>query len=540
MVTSVASLATPSGGCYQQSQGLRDAEPNDLAIGPGGEIFVSDRTRNVVLRVDAAADVTIYAGSVWEEGAADGSRLDARFWMPRGLAFDAAGNLYVADSQNSTIRRIDPDGMVTTLVGVAGQRDHVDGTGAAARLVRPAGFRRAGDRTLVISYSMPSTVRLLDLDTLALTTIAGAPFQAGTADGDGGNARFNVPIGVAVDMAGGLYVADSGNSMVRKLTLAGTVSTLAGQPRPVGNVDGSGPAARFGGAFPLAADAQGNVYVADSTNHVIRKVTPEGVATTLAGSPGQTGAEDGIGSAARFNRPIGLAVDAQGNVIVADSWNHRLRKITPAGVVSTVAGAAGRGYQNGTAAEAQFNTPAAVTFDAAGNLHVADEQNCVIRKVSPDGVVSTLAGVGPTRCTNMFGGPGVGSLFWPTLVLAIGIEDVLVVDPRGLSVYRARGDGSVAYVVGSQSGLVDGGTGARFGFIAGLALDNQGNILIADSGNNAIRLMSPDFTVRTLLSAPSPANTTLGDPPTLRLPAGIAALPGGAIAVSSEAAILVD
>jgi sugar lactone lactonase YvrE len=222
----------------------------------------------------------------------------------------------------------------------------------------------------------------------------------GGSDGTGSAAGFRFPGGMAIDHAGNLYVADELNNTLRKLVRDGTnwvVTTLAGLAGNAGNADGSGTAARFNDPAGVAVDLAGNLYVADQGNHTIRKVAPQGtnwVVATLAGLAGHWGSVDGTGSEARFNYPSGLAVDGSGNVYVADFGNCALRRITPAGAVATVAGLAGTsGAADGTAGAARFSLPLGVALDSAGNAYVSDSGNHTIRKVSPDGVVSTLAGV---------------------------------------------------------------------------------------------------------------------------------------------------
>jgi sugar lactone lactonase YvrE len=169
-----------------------------------------------------------------------------------------------------------------------------------------------------------------------ITTLAGVPI--GSADGTGSAARFNYPDGVASDSSGNLYVADTGNNTIRKITPAGVVTTLAGTPGIIGSADGTGSHAQFNGPWSVAVDGSGNVYVADTGNNTIRKITSAGVVTTLAGTAGVTGSADGTGGAASFSAPSGVAADSSGNVYVADTNNFTIRKITPAGVVSTLAG----------------------------------------------------------------------------------------------------------------------------------------------------------------------------------------------------------
>jgi hypothetical protein len=224
-----------------------------------------------------------------------------------------------------------------------------------------------------------------------VTKLAGTADLPGSMDGMGAVSRFNNPLGVAVDGAGNVFVADNGNDTIRKITPGGVVTTLAGTAGSSGSADGTGAAARFNKPFGVAVDGAGNVFVADYYNNTIRKITPSGVVTTLAGSAGLSGSADGTGAVARFN-PLGVAVDGAGNVFVADTSNNTIRKITPAGVVTTLAGTAGSsGSADGTGAAARFYGPMGVAVDGAGNVFVADNYD-TIRKITPAGVVTTLAG----------------------------------------------------------------------------------------------------------------------------------------------------
>nr|WP_298220767.1 NHL repeat-containing protein [Halothiobacillus sp.] len=222
-----------------------------------------------------------------------------------------------------------------------------------------------------------------------VSTFAGST-TAGSADGTGAAASFNSPAGVATDASGNVYVADSANNEIRKISPAGVVTTLAGSTT-AGSADGTGAAASFNSPEGVATDASGNVYVADAVNHEIRKISPAGVVTTLAGFTAP-GSADGTGAAARFHGPAGVATDASGNVYVADTGNHEIRKISPAGVVTTLAGSTTAGSADGTGAAASFNHPLGVATDASGNVYVGDSYNNEIRKISPAGVVTTLAG----------------------------------------------------------------------------------------------------------------------------------------------------
>jgi len=243
---------------------------------------------------------------------------------------------------------------------------------------------------------------------LNITTIAGLAGSAGSTDGTGNSARFDNPSGVAVDGAGNIYVADSSNSTIRKITPTGVVTTLAGDANSdTGATDGVGSTARFNGPMSVAADGTGNVYVADTINNTIRKITSAGVVSTLAGTPGVSGHVDGVGSSALFNQPQGVAVDQSGNVYVADTQNYTIRKIAVTGAVTTIAGTPGVfGYADGTGNAAVFSLTTGVAVDISGNVFVADQSNNVIRMVTPVGNVSTLAGTGDSGSLDGLGGAG--------------------------------------------------------------------------------------------------------------------------------------
>ncbi|MEK9885130.1 MAG: hypothetical protein VW442_10720 [Acidimicrobiaceae bacterium] len=220
-----------------------------------------------------------------------------------------------------------------------------------------------------------------------VSTFAGTTEAQGSTDGTGAFARFNFPEAVAVDENGNLYVADSNNHAIRKITPAGVVTTLAGTAGATGSTDGTGSDARFNGPLGIAVDENGNLYVTEYANHTIRKITPAGVVTTFAGTAGVSGSDDGTGSSARFRYPEGVAVGENGNVYVADSDNHTIRRITPAGVVTTFAGTAGSSGPaiEGIGPEARFNSPRGLAVDGLGNVYVADIRHHTIRKLTPLG-----------------------------------------------------------------------------------------------------------------------------------------------------------
>ena len=307
-------------------------EPFGVAVDAAGNLYLAN-FNHTISKITPAGVLTTVAGVAGGVGTADGTGSAARFNFPLGIAVDTAGNLYVADSTNHTIRKITPAGVVSTLAGLAGSSGSVDDAGSAARFFQPIGIAVTVAGTVYVSDASNKTIRQITSNGI-VTTLAGLPLSGGSVDGTGSTARFGRPVGIAVSAAtGNLYVGDQGNDTVRAITPGGMVSTLAGLAGNPGIADGSS-AARFNNPWGAAVDAAGNVYVADRLSHTIRKITPAGVVSTLAGLAGSFGSANGTGSAARFQNPRSLAVDAAGNIYVADPGNNAIRKITPAGVVT--------------------------------------------------------------------------------------------------------------------------------------------------------------------------------------------------------------
>lgn len=320
--------------------------------------------------------VTTLAGS-GGTGHTDGTGTAAAFAVPSGLDVDQSGNVYVADYANNRIRVITPAGAVTTFAG-SGNFAYADGTGTAASFKWPSDVALDSSGNLFVSDQFNHRIRKINPNGV-VTTFAGSG-ALGTADGTGTAAQFFFPQGIAVDSNDNVFVTD-GPSTIRKITPAGVVTTFAGSPNALGSTDGVGPAASFSQPLGLTLDASDNIYVADSASHMIRKITPAGTVTTLAGS-GAPGGTDDSGTAATFNHPYGIAFDGIDALYVAEGFGHVIRKVTLAGVVTTLAGSVA-GFADGIGEDAQFSFPSGLAYDVgAGALYIADKVNNRIRKLT--------------------------------------------------------------------------------------------------------------------------------------------------------------
>jgi sugar lactone lactonase YvrE len=514
-----------------------------IAADTAGNVFVSDigSAGQTISRISPSGVVTVEAGMPGVRGATNGPAKAATFYVPRGLAMTANGSVLVADSQNALIRAISPIGFVTTLAGSTGVLGEVDGPLATARFVYPGALAVDAVGDIYVSDTVGSMYAGYTIRKITpmgfVTTLAGTAGVSGSADGVGAAASFSLVWGLGVDVLGNLYAADSGNNTVRKITAAGVVTTIAGTPPRatptpcVGPPDGVGAAAKFCSPGALAADRGGNVYVADTGSHTIRRITPSGVVSLLAGQLGVTGTQDGTGAGATFNAPSGIAVGADGIIYVADTGSHRIRKVTPAGVVTTLAGA---DWENPSGIEFfplpphPGSRPTSLAVDGAGTVYAIDNGVRTIRKVTTTGEVST-----PTGSSVLAASPLTG--------IAVDAAGIIYVS-NSTTVSKLAPEGAVTLLAGSpgDSNAVDGvGGQARFRAAADLALDSAGRILVVDSGNNTIRRIAHDGTVTTIVGQGGSGGVVLGAlPGGLDRPTGLAISGAGLLNTISENAVL--
>ena len=459
------------------------------------------------------------AGARTGAGFANGPASSALFDLPRGVAVQSGSNpvVYVADSGNALIRRVtitQSGTTVDTLAGQTGVTGTLNGSASIAQFNLPSGVAVDGSGAVYVADTGNNTIRKITFSgtTATVSTLAGNPGVAGSVNGQGSSANFYAPTGVAVDASGNVFVADSGNHAIRKITPAGLVTTLAGLPGVAGVADGTGPAARFFDPIGLMVDGAGNVLVADSGNNIIRKVTQQGLVTTIAGGPGLTGTSNGPAAAARFFYPTSIGSDTNGNLYVTDFGNETLRVIS-SGTVSTLAGSPGIAG----ATSSLFNGPIGLAV-SNGSIYVADSVNAAIRQLSTSGTgLTTLAGNSSTGGSS--DGPAATASFnRPNGVALDGSNnDLLVTDVANDDIRFISASGTVSTVAGlaGVSGTADGtGTSANFSHPTAIVATSSSNFFIADTGNNTIRRLalssSGIWTVTTIAGSPGVTGTNDG------------------------------
>ncbi len=370
--------------------------PYDLAIDSKGNLYVADTANGIIRMVMPEGGVSTVAGQAGVVGSSDGTGASAKFYNPQGVAVDASGNLYVADTKNETIRKIAPGGSVSTYAGQAGKCGYADGVGNAAQFCNPISLVVDSAGNVYVTDSTYRTIRKIAPGGI-VSTLAGNVNYKSLQDGTGSAAQFCAPVGFTFDNAGNLLVSDQGcygvsNPAIRKVTPAGVVTTIAGNNGAA--FAGRTPATSvFGGLVGLAADASGNIFAADYTNGSIWEVSTSGTVNIYACLYGVTGLIDGsTGAAAWFDKPQGIVADSAGNLYVADQLNDTIREVTALGQVTTLAGTLGDGTeQDGIGSAALFDNPIGLAIDANGNIYAMDGFASKVRIVSPSGATSPVA-----------------------------------------------------------------------------------------------------------------------------------------------------
>lgn len=568
-VTSTAAVSVFAGVMrVTGNDGGRLTRPRGLVMDAAGNLLVTDA--NAVRKVAPTGTITTIAGDVDTEGSLNAAGVQARFRKPGALALDSAGTIFVADTGNHVIRKIAVNGVVSTIAGAAGLTGSDDGVGTSARFNEPTGIVVDGAGNIFVADTNNFTIRKISAQG-KVTTVAGKAAYYGTDDGTGENARFGFPKVLAFDRDGNLLVGDR---YIRKVTSAGVVTTVAptmavfagplgiavdsgggiffsseqaiykvnatGVTRVAGAnetynmVDGESNNARIAAPWGLALDNFGNSFFAELST--IRKVTPTGSVLTLAGG-NNVGSKDGVGSQATFDYPRAVAIGGA-DLFVADTENDMIRKVTAAGEVTTIAGQAGQnvGSKDGAVAVARFRLPWGIAAEATGTIFVADGQT--IRRIK-DGQVTTIAGAPNQRGSS--DGIGSAARFDNPQDLALDQEgNLFVVDRSNRTIRKLTPTGIVTTVAGQPGSpqSVDGvGTAARFIDPVAVAVGPGGNLFVAD--HHTVRKIAPDGMVTTVVGIPGQVGVRPGPlPGALNFIRGIAVTTNGNLVLLSEGAVL--
>jgi len=545
-VTTIAGLAATAGSTDATGPAARFNRPARL-IYVGGNLYICDTDNHTIRKlVVATGEVTTIAGLAGSSGSTDATGSVARFYFPKGIAYDGSGNLYICDTGNYTIRKlVISTGAVTTISGLAGTQGSTDAIGLNARFSEPTDITYDGSANLYIcdfkrTSIRYSNIRKLTIATGEVSTFAGSSTTYGSSDGIGSAASFFLPVGITYDglgnlyvcdyntiriivissgavttLAGGvygantdisvlgqvvydglgnLYICDYDNWSIKKFTISvREVITFAGSDRGGGYLNGIGGKAVFQNVYRIVYDGLGNLYITEANNIIRKLVISSGAVTTIAGLAGSSGSTDGNGETATFYEPLGITYDGQGNLFICDSQNHTIRKVViSSGAVTTIAGLAGSsGSDDGIGSVARFNLPNGITCDGQGNLFICDRLNDAIRKlVISTGAVTTIAGLSGNP--GSADGIGTNARFkGPNEIVYDGQGNLFISDTSNHTIRKlVISSGAVTTIAGlaGSSGSADGiGSNARFLFQIGITCDGQGNLFICDYQNRTIR-----------------------------------------------------
>jgi trimeric autotransporter adhesin len=483
--------------------------PYGIAVDSSGNLYIADNGTNRIRKVTAAGMISTAVGSgTYGYGGDGGLATAAQMKAPTDVAVDSAGSLYIADYGNYRIRKVTRDGLINTVAGNGTSGSSGDnGPATAALISSPYGVAIDSAGNLYIADYGNNRIRKVTAAGV-ISTVAGNGFYGYGGDGSSATAAaMSYPYDVAVDSAGNLFIADYGNNRVRKVTAAGVINTAAGNGTKGFSGDG-GPAtaALINSSYGVAIDSAGNLYIADYGNSRVRKVTAAGIISTVAGNGTRGyGGDGGPAPAAQLNNPPGVAVDSAGNLYITDYGNHRVRKVTAAGVISTVAGNGTSGFSGdgGPATLAKLYYPTNIAVDSAGNLYIADYGNYRVRKVTAAGVISTVAGTG-TAGFSGDGGLATAAQARPFGVAVDSKGNLYIADYTNYRIRKVTLDGMISTVAGNGSLSLDssgdGGpaTAASLLIPMGVSVDSENNLFISETYNSRIRKVTADGVIHTV------------------------------------------
>ncbi len=509
-------------------------QPSGLAVDPSGNLFIADLAYNVVREVLLSGIITTVAGLASQDPGFSGDggpATSARLALPWTIALDLNGNLFIADALNHRIRRVSPDGTITTVAGndaraVNGTGPNSSGPAISIALDFPSGLAVDDQGNLFIADASFEVIRKVTPSGMLTPVVGNGSFGFSGDGGPANKAQLNAPWGVALDGRNNLFIADFGNQRIREVLANGTVNTVAGG----GAIDllavnvGTAAATNtqlklavygLGEQSGIATDVNGNVFFAETGSGLIRRISADGSMTTVAGGGSCSGqntcplGDGGPATSAHLQLPTGVAIDRKGNLFIADYGDIRIRKVTPDGIIATVAGndTLGSSGDGGTVTAAQINAQG-IAVDGAGNLFIAE--NGPVRKVSPDGIITTVAGGGTCVGPSCDGGPAIDAYVEANAVAVDALGNLLIadnsVDDFGCYYYlrKVSASGTISTLAGvagpCEEATGDGGpaASAALGFSSSISADGAGNVLFTDHNGQRIRRISPDGIIATV------------------------------------------
>jgi uncharacterized protein (TIGR03437 family) len=467
--------------------------PGGLTVDSTGNVYIADTGDNTIRKVTTDGNINTIAGDGLPSYAGDGfEAVTAELHSPEDVALDSSGNVYIADTGNAYIREITVSTGIINFIAGDGSIGYSGDGGLAnvAGLIEPFSIALDASGNIYIAEPEDGRIREVTIATGKISTVVGNGNLGFSGDGGAAtSAMMHLNTGLAIDPSGNLYIADSLNNRVRKVA-GTTISTIAGSGGYSYSGDG-GPAtaAQLNTPEAVAVDAAGNIYFADTANNVVRQISSKGVINTIAGNgTAGFGGDGGAAGSAQLSAPQGLAVDASGNVFVADTANARVRKIS-GGTITTVAGSGTQGYggDGAAATSAQLNTPVGLAVDKAGNIYITDVSASVIRKVAPNGIITTVAGNGSQGYSGDTG-PATGAMLNGPQGIAVDASgNLYITDTLNGVIREVTASGTISTIAGNgiDGYAGDGGpaTSAEFGSPTGIVADSAGNLYIADSGS---------------------------------------------------------